>query len=590
MARPLFPWLLFAFCLALFVGAMAWITERALSLDEERREAGVEAARQEKMRLALWRMEAEASSLVVRESARPSHHYRPFLPVDSLQSGIVQVPSPLLGGTPDLVKLHFECNTSTLTNTLCSPQLPTGHDESLAREFYEVNPPPTEVSERLSQLREILETHRDWERVAGFDLPRVVGKSGTAQLRDPSGEAPAWAYSEQRWRIDTLVRKPLQDQVAAGKTPMKKAAPGEPAPLPEPETGEMRALWLGSELVLVRPVREGGVATRMQGVWMDWTNLETRLLAAARDLLPNAQLKPASGASGTAEDWMRLVSLPVLLVPGNVPVDLATPVSGLKSALVLAWTFLIGAALAIGFVLHRAMQLSERRAAFVSAVTHELRTPLTTFRLYSEMLADGVVTDEEQRNGYLRTLQVESNRLMHLVENVLSFSRIERGRGIPRLEVLVVGELLDGVLPRLEARAAAAGLTLVVDAGEDLRSVRVKADFLAVEQILFNLTDNACKYAAPASEPKELLLTLALSKSEVRFTLRDFGPGLSSDQAKKLFQPFGKSATEAAHSAPGVGLGLGLSRRLAREVGGDLRHVPPIGRGAAFSLHLVTAS
>jgi len=589
MARPGIPWLLFALCLAFFVGAMAWITGRALSLEDQRREADIEAGRNDQVRLALWRMEAEASALVVRESARPSDHYRPFLPVDSLQSGIVQVPSPLLGGTPDLVKLHFECSTGTLASTLCSPQLPTGSDWALAREFYEIKTPTTEVQERLSQLRAILRTHRDWEQVAGFDLVSVAGKSGTAQFQAPSGEAPAWAYSEQRWRDDTLVKRPLQDQVAAGKAPTKRTSADEPAPAPEPETGEMRALWLGAELVLLRPVREVGVPTRMQGVWMDWSNLETRLLSAARDLLPNARLEPSTGAPALADDWMRLVSLPVRIVPGIVPTEVAAPASGLRSALVLAWTCLIGAAAAIGLVLHRAMQLSERRAAFVSAVTHELRTPLTTFRLYSEMLADGVVTDEAQRSGYLRTLQVESNRLMHLVENVLSFSRIERGRGAPRLEDLAVGELLDRVLPRLAERAAAAGLTLIVDAGETLRAEAVKADALVVEQILFNLTDNACKYAVPESEPKELLLALAPSESGVRFTLRDFGPGLSSDQEKKLFQPFSKSAAEAARSAPGVGLGLALSRRLAREVGGDLKHDPRVGRGAAFTLHLARA-
>jgi signal transduction histidine kinase len=589
MPRPSIPWLLFALCLSLFVCAMLWITVRSLSLDEQRREAALDAERQERVRLALWRMEAEASALIVRESARPSHQYRPFLPVESLQAGTVQVPSPLLGTTPDLVKLHFQCGTSAVSDTLCSPQLPKGNDEALARQHYSVNTPTAEVEGRMNELRGILETHRDWEKVAGFGFPRIAGKAGMAQLRNAVGAAPEWAYSEQRWRDDTLVKKPIQDQVAAGRIPTKKTAAGEPPPAPEPETGEMRALWLGSELVLVRPVRETGVAPRMQGVWMDWSNLQARLIAAARDLLPDARLEPVVGASVRADDWMRLVSLPVRLVPGAVPADAAPPVSGLKSALFLAWTCLIGAAVAIGFVLHRAMQLSERRASFVSAVTHELRTPLTTFRLYSEMLADGVVTDEAQRISYLRTLQVESNRLMHLVENVLSFSRIERGRGAPQLETLTAGDLLDRILPRLEERATAAGLTLIVEATQDARSAMVKTDALVVEQILFNLTDNACKYAAPQSVPTDLSLSVGLSESKVRFTLRDFGPGLSSAQQKKLFQPFSKSATEAAHSAPGVGLVLALSRRLARQVGGDLRHDASSGRGAAFCLSLLRA-
>jgi signal transduction histidine kinase len=80
-----------------------------------------------------------------------------------------------------------------------------------------------------------------------------------------------------------------------------------------------------------------------------------------------------------------------------------------------------------------------------------------------------------------------------------------------------------------------------------------------------------------ASNPKE---------KPLRLLFRDFGPGLSKQALKKLFQPFAKSATEAAHSAPGVGLGLALSRRLAKELGGKLEHERPTGRGATFCLTL----
>lgn len=77
-------WALFALCLAVFVGALAWITERAMVLEKARSDAEVEAQLQEKMRLALWRMEAEASAVVVSESARPVHHYQPFYALEDL--------------------------------------------------------------------------------------------------------------------------------------------------------------------------------------------------------------------------------------------------------------------------------------------------------------------------------------------------------------------------------------------------------------------------------------------------------------------------------------------------------------------------
>ena len=351
--------------------------------------------------------------------------------------------------------------------------------------------------------------------------------------------------------------------------------------------GDMRPLWLGGELLLVRTAVVGG-GKRLQGVWLDWPGLRDRLYDTISDLLPDASLLPVPPESAST-DPAALVTLPVRLVPGVVPVEFNAPGSFLKPALALAWACLVAAAAAIAFVLHRAVTLSERRAAFVSAVTHELRTPLTTFRLYSEMLADDMVPDAAQRRGYLQTLCDESSRLMHLVENVLSFSRIERGRTAARLEKVPAGGLLDRILPRLCQRAAQADMRLELRVEENLRACEVRVDALAVEQILFNLTDNACKYAAPDCDPRLLELSAVREAGTISLTLRDYGPGLPAGQMKKLFRPFSKSATEAAHSAPGVGLGLALSRRLARELGGDLRHLPVTGRGTAFCLTLPVA-
>jgi ATP-binding cassette subfamily B protein len=143
------------------------------------------------------------------------------------------------------------------------------------------------------------------------------------------------------------------------------------------------------------------------------------------------------------------------------------------------------AAAMLGVLLVGTVALSERRAAFVSAVTHELRTPLTTLRTYTEMLAGGMVP-EEKRPGYLETLSSQATRLAHLVDNVLLYSRLERGRGPARLERCDARELVEAARPRLEERAAAAGMTVEVEAPAGLTA---RADPSAVEQILFNLVD-----------------------------------------------------------------------------------------------------
>jgi signal transduction histidine kinase len=256
-----------------------------------------------------------------------------------------------------------------------------------------------------------------------------------------------------------------------------------------------------------------------------------------------------------------------------------------RLALWIAWGALALAAVAVFVLLEGVVGLSERRADFVSAVTHELRTPLTTFRMYAEMLSLDMVPDEVRRRSYLDTLRAEADRLTHLVENVLSYARLERGSPASRVKPVKGADLLTLAADRLDSRARTAGMTLDVEADEAARGVTVLADLAAVEQILFNLVDNACKYASRGSEPR-LVLGAAIDGGWFQMSVRDFGPGLSQESRARLFEPFRKSAHEAAQSAPGVGLGLALSRRLALAMRGRLR-LDESGRdGACFVLDL----
>jgi K+-sensing histidine kinase KdpD len=230
--------------------------------------------------------------------------------------------------------------------------------------------------------------------------------------------------------------------------------------------------------------------------------------------------------------------------------------------------------------------LSERRAAFVSAVTHELRTPLTTFKMYSEMLAEGMVPDETKQKSYLSTLCSEANRLSHLVENVLAYARLERGSARSRAERVSLGQLIDRVKPRLDQRAAQVEMQVVVDSDKQALGTVVHVDASAVEQILFNIVDNACKYAAPTATEKLIHLEALPDGKFAMLRVRDHGQGISAEGARRLFQPFSKSAHEAARTAPGVGLGLALCRRLSRSMGGDLRLEALTKGGACFVLTL----
>jgi signal transduction histidine kinase len=307
------------------------------------------------------------------------------------------------------------------------------------------------------------------------------------------------------------------------------------------------------------------------------------LLDEIRDLLPGGRLEPMDPESSVENGERVLAALPVRLMPGDFSQAAARNASPLRISLTVAWICVLLAAAAVAVLLQGALSLSERRGAFVSAVTHEMRTPLTTFRMYTEMLVKGMVPPDK-RTRYLDTLRIEADRLAHLVENVLAYARLERGKMASRMELTTPAAIVERARGRLADRAEQAGMVLQVD-GPQSTDLSIQADPTAVEQILFNLVDNACKYAAAAAD-KSIHLGVRDEGGSVSFEVSDHGPGVSPDQLARLFRPFSKSAQQAAHSAPGVGLGLALSRRLARRMGGDLCYDRSRTGGATFVLRL----
>jgi signal transduction histidine kinase len=350
----------------------------------------------------------------------------------------------------------------------------------------------------------------------------------------------------------------------------------------------MRPLWVDGCLVLARRV-ELPQGECIQGCLLDWPALGPWLIGQIADLLPDASLRPAGESAAPSASRM-LASLPIELEPGRFTrAEAASGPLPIVPTLCLAWAGVLIAAVAVAVLLLGIVRLSNRRSAFVSAVTHELRTPLTTLRMYAEMLAEGMVAEPERQQHYFDTLHSETDRLGHLVDNVLAYARLERHRPGKPLETRAVGELLDEVQNRLAARAAQAGMELVVEAEAPTAARAVHVNPSSFDQILFNLVDNACKYAAGAQD-RRIHLSVEHVGGQVSFRLRDHGPGVDASVRRRLFRPFTKSASEAADSAPGVGLGLALSRRLARDMGGQLALDAQAQDGTAFVLRLPLAA
>ncbi len=480
-------WLVFAGCVAIVAVVLVLVTGQGLRLERRELRARAQAEREEAVRLALWRLDSLVTPIIAREAGRPYFHYRSFYPAERAYTrmwqpigpGDVLVPSPLLdfvaqereAVSPDagLILVHFQVEPD---GALSSPQAPTGNMLDLAESGFVGADDVIASAALLDELRRLLEGRG--ERVVSEDEAGVYAElpgrrrdleAGAALDADTAETREAQEFQARQQAYEIARNSPFNRQAPQTATPQSGRAGGqaeaeraiEPTDglsdslvkweeedaigaLVAGEAGEdvfvgpFEAAWIAGgqpQLVFARDVVVGDRRVT-QGFWVDWAALSALMLSGVRDLLPAASLQPSTaGDDGGAPGAGLLATLPVRLDPGPEPTVGSLGLTPTRATLVFSWLALVAAAVAIGLVLRAAIGLSERRGRFVSAVTHELRTPLTTFRLYAQMLADGMVSDEDARREYLLTLKQESGRLSGIVENVLEYARLSRRRGGP---------------------------------------------------------------------------------------------------------------------------------------------------------------
>ena len=232
--------------------------------------------------------------------------------------------------------------------------------------------------------------------------------------------------------------------------------------------------------------------------------------------------------------------------------------------------------------LSRELAIARQKTDFVSNVSHELKTPLTSIRMFSDLLAEGRVADEAKRLSYLGIISAEAARLTRLINNVLDFTRLERGEKMYQLQRCdvagVVRDTLETYRPQLEQNGFR--LECALPTGPLFGD----ADTDALAQVIVNLVSNAEKYS---NDAKEIRVEVVRSNG-ITVRVLDRGPGVPRGLEAKIFEQFFRVNDELSNGVQGAGLGLALARQIVRAHGGDLTFEPRPGGGSCFVFHIPT--
>lgn len=227
-------------------------------------------------------------------------------------------------------------------------------------------------------------------------------------------------------------------------------------------------------------------------------------------------------------------------------------------------------------------EIDRMKDDFISMASHELVSPLTAIRGYNELLKDSLKKEsiaDEKIPAFLENIEASAARLVTLVDDMLEVSRIEQNRLPINIESLDLSDLIEKVVAEMRVNAVKKNLELVYEQKE---IPRVMADPARVKQILINLLSNAVKYT-----PQGKVEILIKEEGKYVFvTVADSGLGISAEDLKNLFSKFYRIQNEDTKNISGTGLGMWISRELARKMEGDLEVESIAGVGSHFTLKL----
>jgi signal transduction histidine kinase len=234
---------------------------------------------------------------------------------------------------------------------------------------------------------------------------------------------------------------------------------------------------------------------------------------------------------------------------------------------------------------NRQLQLaSEHKSQFLASMSHELRTPLNAIIGLTEMVVSNAARfGTEKALEPLRRVNAAGTHLLSLINEVLDLSKIEAGKLELNPEPVNLPRLIDEVIGTAGQLAEKNKNRLIVETQENVGALH--ADTMRLKQILLNLLSNACKFTKEG-EVALRVRKVADGRDWVELAVADTGIGLTAEQQAKLFQEFTQADSLTARRYGGTGLGLALSRKLARMMGGDVTVTSEPGKGSVFTVRL----
>jgi signal transduction histidine kinase len=225
-------------------------------------------------------------------------------------------------------------------------------------------------------------------------------------------------------------------------------------------------------------------------------------------------------------------------------------------------------------------QMLQARTDLVTNVSHELRTPLTAIKGLVETLQDGAVDDFDARGRFLASIENETDRLIRLVNDLLTLSRADAQALVLRREQFDLTDLARSCAEGLSTQAAAQNISLVVDGP----SVYVNADADRIRQVLVNLLDNAIRFSPPG---ETVSVVVSPSPSDVTVSVQDHGPGLPVQEQSRVFERFYRGDKSRARQGDvGAGLGLPIAQTLVEAHHGRITLASSPGQGTTVSFTL----